>query len=79
MVNHYQWKFYLILHVKGDGTPADAEPTTLMKDGLRKTNTCQNTPRRSNELKDLPEDYLKLQDALKPVFEWINQQVRSNC
>ncbi len=69
--------FFLPGIPKGDGTPADADPTTLTKDGRRKINTCQNIPRRSNELKDRPEEYLQLQDTLMPIFEWLRQQVCS--
>ncbi|KJA24319.1 hypothetical protein HYPSUDRAFT_136399 [Hypholoma sublateritium FD-334 SS-4] len=73
----FHFSYYNRFSNRGDGTPANADPTTLMKDGRKKTNTCQNTPRRSNELKDRPEEYLKLQDALKPVFEWLTEQLRA--
>lgn len=68
---------FIIAHFsQGDGTPSDAEPTTLLKNNKRKrTNTCQNIPRRSNELKDNIESYCMLQDAFKPLFEWLEEQV----
>ncbi|KAF8184853.1 hypothetical protein BJ912DRAFT_927667 [Pholiota molesta] len=62
----------------GDGTPSNAEPTTLVKNHKRKrTNTCQNIPRRSNELKDNPEPYCMLQDTFKPLFAWLEAQIKA--
>ncbi|KAF8148574.1 hypothetical protein BJ912DRAFT_837932, partial [Pholiota molesta] len=61
----------------GDKTPSNADPTTLMKDGRKKTNTCQNIPRRSKELQENSTQYLMLQTTFQPVFEWLSEQLKA--
>ena len=65
----------ILISKQGDGTPADAHPSTLLKDGKKRTNTCQNVPRQSNELKENSEQYLILIEVFQPVFNWLNAQV----
>ncbi|KAF9470063.1 hypothetical protein BDN70DRAFT_902415, partial [Pholiota conissans] len=72
--NALHFSYYNRYSNRGDGTPSDADPTTLMKDGRRKINTCQNTPRRSKELEENVEIYMQLLDAFQPIFDWLRNQ-----
>lgn len=47
-----------------------ADPSTIIRPGLKKINTSQLIPRTSNELKENCEEYALLKDALQPIFEW---------
>jgi hypothetical protein len=48
----------------------NADPSTIIRPGLKKCNTSQLIPRTSNELKEHCEEYALLKDALQPIFEW---------
>lgn len=67
-----------IENFQGYGTPSHADPSTLQKNGKHRVNTSQNVPRASLELKEHSPEYQMFVEALGPVFEWINQLVRSS-
>jgi hypothetical protein len=68
--------FFVLLKIfQGDGTPSDADPSTLRKNGKHHVNTSQNVPRASLELKENSREHHMIIEAFGPVFEWINQLV----
>ena len=55
-----------ICWVQGDNTPAESEPTTLRKEGKKKTHMSQSVPHPSQEMLEHSEEYKVLQTALAP-------------
>jgi len=54
----------------------NCDPAILQREnGHRLKNSSQNIPRGSQELKENSEEWLKLQHAFAPVFEWISELV----
>jgi len=46
-----------------------------MKDGTKKTNTCQNIPRLSTKAKENSLEYQMLCQIFAPVFKWLHKKV----
>ncbi|KAJ2925970.1 hypothetical protein H1R20_g11129, partial [Candolleomyces eurysporus] len=59
---------------KGTGTPSNAEPSTIRRLGKNNVATKVNIPRESKESEEWYEYKEMLQDALKPLFEWISEK-----
>jgi hypothetical protein len=57
----------------------DCDPARLLRNGRRLKNSSQNVPHASEELKENSKEWVQLQQAFAPVFEWITELVRFNC
>lgn len=67
-------KRYLI-DEQGTGTPAEAHPSSIRREGKKHVSSRMGIPRESEEAKEWQSYKGKLQEAFAPMFAWIEKTV----
>lgn len=72
----YQHFTLMNILVQGDDALNNAEPTTLKREGKKKSHTSQTLPQPSQEMLEHSAEYEALRVALAPLLEWQKKMVR---
>ena len=72
----YQYFTLMNIFVQGDDAPTNADPTTLKREGKKKSHTSQTLPCPSQEMLEHSAEYEALHVALAPLLKWQKKMVR---
>jgi len=61
--------------IQGEGASAGVDPAVLKRNGKKRLNTSQFTPRTSKELQENAPEYQHLQACFNDVFKWMHDTV----
>lgn len=65
------------MNEQGTGTPAEAHPSSIRREGKKHVSSRVGIPRESDEAKEWQSYKDKLQEVFAPMFAWIEKTVSS--
>ncbi|KAJ3512047.1 hypothetical protein NMY22_g15453 [Coprinellus aureogranulatus] len=72
----FHFSYYNRYSKLGDGTPAEAEPSSIHRIGKNNVSTKLNIPRESKEGEEMYQYKQQLELALAPMLQWISKRLK---
>ncbi|KAF9043139.1 hypothetical protein BJ165DRAFT_1322658, partial [Panaeolus papilionaceus] len=73
----YHFSYYNRYGAKGTNTPADADPSTIHREGKQTVHTSQRVPHASEDFRQFPDVVEQIMTSFRPVLDWIRLQLKT--